>query len=87
MMQITPLKYVIAKNFSFKNSRWRTVAILKIEKSHYLMMMQNGSHQCNRHLRGRGIKIFDSHCIEHFYTFLRKITSILSKSITSVSTW
>jgi len=33
------------KNFNFKNPRWRTAAILKIEKSGYHMMMQNGSFQ------------------------------------------
>jgi len=53
-MQITPLKYVTAKNFSFKNSRWRTVAILKIEKLHYLMMMQTGHSSVSDTLEAEG---------------------------------
>jgi len=32
-----------AENFNFKTPRWRTAAILKIEKLQYLMMIQNGS--------------------------------------------
>ena len=43
LMQKVCLKCMAVKNYNFKNPRMRTVAILKIEKSHYFMMMQNES--------------------------------------------
>jgi len=42
-MQNIFLKCTAVKNFSFKNRRWRTAAVLKIENSRYVITMQNGS--------------------------------------------
>ena len=39
------LMYLAVENFNFKNPRWRAAAVLKIGKSRYLMLMQNGSLQ------------------------------------------
>jgi len=44
-MQNVSAKYSAVKHFDFKNPRYRTTAILKIEKSGSVMMMQNGSLQ------------------------------------------
>jgi len=42
-MQNVSLKYRAVKNFNLKNPRWRTAAVLKMQESRYLRMMQNVS--------------------------------------------
>jgi len=43
IVQNVSLKWLAVKNFNSKIQRWRTAAILKINKLQCLMMMQNGS--------------------------------------------
>jgi len=43
--QNVSLTCTVVKNFNVKIPRWRTADILKIEKLHYLMMIQYGSRQ------------------------------------------
>jgi len=63
VMQNVFLKCAAVENFNFQNPRWRTAAILKIEKSLYLMMVFPKHRQkCCQKTLGGGGKFVDSQC-------------------------